>query len=160
MPSNLNSNPIHKIQNSQIYTIIKNLILTLQCSQKIKFQILNRTTLASKIWLFLSFHVFHQIAKGINFQTPMTQNFFNLLLQATNTSLMVLGCTQLNPSMIMTNATKRRTKCCSSRHIEHRLSTLRFLLSGISSIGIFPLVASQAKKHTLGDALDLQIAFA
>lgn len=68
--------------------MIESLSPTIQNSQKIEFQILNRPSLALQ---------FHQIANGINFQPPVTQLFFNLLVQATKTSPMVQDCTQLVP---------------------------------------------------------------
>ena len=104
-----------------------------------------------------------------NFQMPRTQLFFNLLLHSTKTSPIVGGCTQL----IHIN---NNDKChnmethwqwikwwsmdsSSPKHIEHLLATLKFLLSSISSIGIFPLVAAEVRKHALVETLDLQIAW-
>ena len=46
--------------------------------------------------------------QGNYFPNSKTRLFFILLFQATKTSLTVRGCTQLNPSILITKATNRR----------------------------------------------------
>jgi len=74
--------------------MIENLTVIIQSYQELKFEVINSSSLALKIWL--SFLVLYEIAEGINFQMCRTL-FFNLLLQTTKTSLMFGVCTQLTP---------------------------------------------------------------
>ena len=136
-PQTLYNNHIDKIQKNQLCSMTEDLTPTIQSSQEIKFESSIVLALPSKIWSFRSFQVLHKIAKGINFQTPTTHLFFNLLLHTTKTSLMVWGCTQLTPikerdkchqAEIHWRWTKRQsTNSSYPQHMGHLLTNLKSL---------------------------------
>ena len=121
---------------------------TLQLYKNLKKQNLKSwhdKILSSKMPWFLSFQVAHQIAEEIIFQTPRTQLFFILLLQATTTSLTLEGWTQLTP-IREREISKRRNLPTMHNEMIHRFFPLqthrvapKFLLLSVSSIGILPM---------------------
>ena len=59
---------------------------------------------------------------------------------------------------VIENLTPTIRRSSSTKHIEDLLTNSKFLLLSMSSVGIFPLVVTQATKHTSVKALDFQIA--
>ena len=72
---------IYKIQKGQICTTI--IAPTIQSSQKVELEILKGQLFALPKKSVPFLQVVHQIAIEVIFQTPKTQHFFILLLQAT-----------------------------------------------------------------------------
>ena len=94
----LNSHPLYNLQNlnNSNFVTIKPGTLTIQ-PQIVELIILKWKGFVLKNSQFLPFQITHQIAKGTIFQPPRIQNFFMLLLQATDTSLTLEGWTQPTP---------------------------------------------------------------